>query len=55
MTAAQAGMQPVRSVTKKNCDLLVAADSSSQSGKARKARSYGIPVMSVDEFLAAFE
>ena len=51
MTAAQAGMQPVRSVTKKNCDVLVAADASSQSGKARKARSYGIPVVSVEEFL----
>ncbi len=49
--AAHAGMQPVNGVTKKACDLLVAADSSSQSGKARKARQYGIPVMSVDEFL----
>ena len=37
-TAAQAGMQPVGSVTRKNCDLLVAADSSSRSGKrARRA------------------
>ena len=53
MSAAQAGMQPVGSVTKKNCDVLVAADSSSQSGKARKARKYGIPVLSVEEFLSA--
>ena len=52
-TAAQAGMQPVGSVTKKNCDLLVAADASSQSGKARKARKYGIPVVSVQDFLSA--
>ena len=50
-TAAQAGMQPVGSVTRKNCDLLVAADSSSRSGKTRKARDYGIPVMTVEEFL----
>ena len=50
--AAQAGMQPVDMVTKKNCDLLVAADVSSQSGKARKARDYGIPVMTVVDFLA---
>ena len=50
-TAASAGMQPVASVTKKNCDLLVAADTSSQSGKARKARNYGIPVMAVADFL----
>lgn len=52
-TAAQAGMQPVGSVTKKNCDLLVAGDTSSRSGKARKARKYGIPVLSIKEFLAA--
>ena len=48
---AQAGMQPVASVTKKGCDLLVAADPSSQSGKARKARGYGVPVMGAAEFL----
>ncbi len=53
MSAAQAGMQPVASVTKKNCDVLVAADSSSQSGKARTARKYGIPVLSAEEFLSA--
>ena len=49
--AALAGMQPVASVSKKNCDLLVAADSSSRSGKARKAADYGIPVMTVTDFL----
>lgn len=49
--AALAGLVPVSSVTKKNCDLLVAADASSSSGKARKARDYGIPVLSVAEFV----
>lgn len=49
--AACAGMQPVRSVTKRACDLLVAADISSQSSKARTARRYGVPVMTVAEFL----
>ena len=49
--AAIVGMQPVRDVTKKGCDMLVAADTSSQSGKARKARKYGIPVIEVTEFL----
>ena len=49
--AACAGLQPVRSVTKKGCDLLVAADSSTQSGKAHRARRYGIPLMAVSNFL----
>lgn len=49
--AALVGLQPVRAVTKKNCDLLVAADTSSRSGKARNAINYGTPIMSVEEFL----
>ena len=51
--AAQAGLQPVASVTKKGCDVLVAADPSSQSGKARTAHRYGIPVMGTADFLEA--
>jgi ABC-type sugar transport system substrate-binding protein len=31
----------------------VAADPESASGKAQKARQYGVPVMSVEAFLAA--
>ena len=50
--AAVKGLQPVGSVTKKACDLLVAADPASTSGKAKKARDYGIPVMGIEEFLA---
>jgi len=49
--AANAGLQPVSSVTKKACDLLVASDPASQSGKAAKARKFDIPVVSVSEFL----
>jgi DNA polymerase-3 subunit epsilon len=49
--AARAGLQPVSSVTKKSCDLLVASDAASTSGKARKARDYGIPVIDVATFL----
>jgi DNA polymerase-3 subunit epsilon len=49
--AARAGLQPVSSVTKKSCDLLVACDAASTSGKARKARDYGIPVIDVATFL----
>lgn len=49
--AAKHGMQPVSGVTKSKCDLLVAADPASNSGKGMKARDYGIPVMSVSEFV----
>ncbi len=49
--AAQAGLQPIRSVTKRGCDLLVAADTSSMSGKARKARQYGVAVMAGEDFI----
>lgn len=51
MTAATHGCQPVSSVTKKGCDLLVAADPSSQSLKAAQAKRYGIPIVSVADYL----
>ena len=46
-------LEPVDSVTKKNCQLLVAADPASLSGKAKNAQKYGIPVASVPNYLAA--
>ena len=49
--ATKNSLIPVSSVTKKTCDLLVAADKSSMSGKTKKARDYGIRVISVEEFL----
>ena len=49
--AAIAGFQPVSSVSKKGCDILVSADKFSMSGKAKKARDYGIPIFSLQEFL----
>ena len=51
-TAALAGLQPVEGVTRQ-CDLLVCADTSSMSKKAKQARSYGIPIMSFDDFVAS--
>ena len=49
--AAKVGLHPVSSVTKKGCDVLVAADESSMSGKAKKAKDWGIPVISVEKFI----
>jgi DNA polymerase-3 subunit epsilon len=49
--AAKVGLHPVRGVSQKGCDLLVAADISSMSGKAKLAKKYGIPVISVEKFI----
>ena len=50
--AANAGLQPVDDVRKAGCDLLVAADPASTSGKATKARQWGIPVIGISDFMA---
>jgi DNA polymerase-3 subunit epsilon len=50
--AADRGFVPHSGITKK-VKLLVAADPDSLSGKAKKARGYGIPVIGVAEFRAA--
>ncbi|HWJ64595.1 MAG TPA: exonuclease domain-containing protein [Acidimicrobiales bacterium] len=44
---------PTKTVTAKACDLLVASDPASRSGKAGKARQFGIPVTSATTFLDA--
>jgi DNA polymerase-3 subunit epsilon len=49
--AAKVGLHPVRDVTKKGCDILVAADASTMSGKAKRAKEWGIPVISVEKFI----
>lgn len=51
--ARQHGLEPVTSVTKSNCQLLVAADPASMSGKAKSAQKFGIHVASVADFLTA--
>ena len=53
--ARSAGVTPVRSVTKKGCDILVAADASTLSGKARNARKWDIPIISATEFVELIE
>ena len=50
--AEQAGLRTVDSVTKKKCDLLVAADALSRSGKAGKAHRWGIPIIDAAQFMA---
>lgn len=47
--ARAAGLQPHAGVTKK-VRLVVAADPDSMSGKAKKARQYGIPIITPDAF-----
>jgi len=53
--AKHAGLQPVLNVSKKGCDVLVAADVATSSGKARNAKKWGIPVISAEEFLDRIE
>jgi NAD-dependent DNA ligase len=50
--AADAGLAPVKSVTKTRCEVLVTAEAGTQSGKARKAVELGKPVLSADQFFA---
>ena len=49
--AVERGLVPVATMTKTRCDVLVVAEIGSQSAKARAARRWGKPVLSVAEFL----
>lgn len=51
--AGDLGLKPTKGVTKKGCDILIAADPASQSGKADKARKYDIPIVDVQDLLLA--
>ncbi len=54
-SARRHNLEPVPSVTKANCQLLVAADPASMSGKAKNAQKFGIPVASVADYLTALK
>lgn len=49
--AEGAGMHVVEAVSKTRCDVLIAADASTMSGKAKTARDLGKPVYSTADFL----
>lgn len=49
--ARDLGLEPVTSVTKGGTDVVAAVDPASQSGKAAKARKYGIPIVAVPDLL----
>ncbi|MGY4711080.1 exonuclease domain-containing protein [Mycolicibacterium sp. CBM1] len=51
--AASHGLIPKSSVTAKGCQLVVAADTASRSGKVEQARRFGIPIASVGDFVMA--
>jgi DNA polymerase-3 subunit epsilon len=51
LLATRAGLRPLGSVTKA-CQVVVAVDPTSMSGKAKKARQYGIPIIDEETFLA---
>ncbi len=46
------GLEPVKTVTKTKCDVLVVAEAGTMSGKARKAAELGKPVLPAEEFFA---
>ncbi|MDG2025943.1 MAG: exonuclease domain-containing protein [Acidimicrobiales bacterium] len=48
--ASRLGLEQQKNVTKRT-GLLVAADPASESGKAGKARQYGVPILSASEFI----
>ncbi|MDO5617533.1 AAA family ATPase [Kocuria sp.] len=50
--AASHGLTPVANVTKTRCDVLISAESGSQSRKAQNAAKFGKPVFAAVEFLA---
>ena len=49
--ARAGGLRPVPTMTKTRTDVLVTAEPGTQSGKARKAREYGKPVLDAGQFL----
>ena len=53
--AKRNGLATKDSVTAKGCGVLVAADTSTRSGKAGQARRFGVPIASVSDFLHSID
>lgn len=53
--ARRNSLEPVQTVTAKNCQLLIAADTATMSTKGKNAQKYGIPISSVADYLTAVE
>ncbi len=51
--ARSLGLKVEESFTKSRCDVLVAADPATTSGKAEKARRWGLPIVAAADLLAA--
>lgn len=48
--ASSKGLEPVDTVTKTKCDVLIVAERGTQSGKARQAEKFQKPIFTVEEF-----
>ncbi|MCY4428258.1 MAG: exonuclease domain-containing protein [Halieaceae bacterium] len=53
--ACNAGFEAVRNVSKKGCDFLIAADIATSSSKARNARKWAIPIISLSDFVDRYD
>jgi hypothetical protein len=53
--ATSIGLVEVRDVSTRKCQLVVALDRASTSSKSKKARSFGIPIIHISEFLELVE
>ena len=49
--ATEYGYTVVGNVTKTKCDIVVAVDPNSASGKAKQARKYGKPIIAANRFI----
>ncbi|WP_280201944.1 AAA family ATPase [Nocardia cyriacigeorgica] len=49
--AEKCGLEPVKTVTRKKCEALIAAEIATQSGKGKQAVQFGKPIFTAQQFL----